>query len=419
MKAPISRLLPQGKVFLFLLLLFVALSQGTQRCTKATAALGEGEVQITAANATRDSDGDLHKYVYLWPEEGFRGVSLQAFTDTGTGPVRLAAWFSKDSLFPAVNTAAWWELSVYVYRYSDDVEFIVHLGDSRKRCVSRVTVDNLQSLELVGYGPSRWRDTEPPPGCPYQRPLGSWTWPQNTPNCTAPPPIPRSTTLPPINEATPTTTTTTAGVVADVAVAVMAAVVVMVVVLLHCRKERRPADEKTSPRPNPTAGAPTEGIHVIENSLYESFEACRDGGTAGAPTEGIHVIENSLYESFEACRDGGTAGAPTEGIHVIENSLYESFEACRDGGTAGAPTEGIHVIENSLYESFEACRDGGTAGAPTEGIHVIENSLYESFEACRDGGTAGAPTEGIHVIENSLYESFEACMDGGTAGEPW
>ncbi|XP_050702371.1 uncharacterized protein LOC126988358 [Eriocheir sinensis] len=203
MMGRLSRLLPRGHVFLFLLVVVVALSQGTRRCREADVVLGEGEVQ-RIGGGTRDGDGGYVKTVYLWPEEGFLGVGLQALVDTRNGTtVRRAAWFSKDSLFTAANTTAWWKLrvGVYVHHSHRVVLFGARLGDSLKDCYSWVTVDKLQGLDVVGYGPSRWRHTEPPPECPYQDTTAR-SWPLNTPNCTAPPPITRATTPAPITRAT-------------------------------------------------------------------------------------------------------------------------------------------------------------------------------------------------------------------------
>ncbi|XP_050706740.1 uncharacterized protein LOC126992114 [Eriocheir sinensis] len=204
MMGRLSRLLPRGHVFLFLLVVVVALSQGTRRCREADVLLGEGEVQ-RIGGGNRDSDGDYYfMNVYLRPEEGFLGVAVQVLVDTRNGTtVRLAAWFSKDSLFTAANTTAWWRLLVWVWVYPSHrvVEFNVRLGDSGKDCHTWVTADNQQGLDVVGYGPSRWRHTEPPPECPYQE-ITEASWPLNTPTCTAPPPITRATTPAPITRAT-------------------------------------------------------------------------------------------------------------------------------------------------------------------------------------------------------------------------
>ncbi|XP_050702369.1 uncharacterized protein LOC126988356 [Eriocheir sinensis] len=202
MMGRLSRLLPRGHVFLFLLVVVVALSQGTRRCREADVLLGEGEVQHIGGG-TRNRVGGYVMTVYLWPEEGFLGVGLQALVDTRNGTtVRRAAWLSKDSLFTAANTTAWWELWVWVRVHPrHHVEFGVRLGDSWKDCYSWVTVDKLQGLDVVGYGPSRWRHTEPPPECPYQE-LTARPWPRNAPTCTAPPPITRATTPAPITRAT-------------------------------------------------------------------------------------------------------------------------------------------------------------------------------------------------------------------------
>ncbi|XP_050713426.1 uncharacterized protein LOC126996722 isoform X2 [Eriocheir sinensis] len=190
-----------------LLLLAASLSQGTQRCTEDAIVLRVGEARITANNGTWNFGGDFFKTMYLWPEEGFRGVGLQALTDTATGPVSLAAWFPED-IFPDVTKAAWWELEVYVIRWSDRVRFDVRLGDSWKMCFSLVTIDKLQSVAVVGYGASRWRHDTPPPGCHYQG-LNPLTQLQTT-TCTAPliitlatPPTPPAT--PPTRPATPPT----------------------------------------------------------------------------------------------------------------------------------------------------------------------------------------------------------------------
>ncbi|XP_050702366.1 platelet glycoprotein Ib alpha chain-like [Eriocheir sinensis] len=200
MMGRLSRLLPRGHVFLFLLVVVVALSQGTRRCREADVVLGEGEVQ-RIAGGTRDNDAYYYKTVYLWPEEGFLGVGLQALVDTRNGTtVRLAAWFSKDSLFTAANTTAWWKLWVRVHD-RHRVMFAARLGDSVKDCYSWVTADKLQGLDVVGYGPSRWRHTKPPPECPYQDTTAA-SWPRNPPTCTAPPPITRATTPAPITRAT-------------------------------------------------------------------------------------------------------------------------------------------------------------------------------------------------------------------------
>ncbi|XP_050735525.1 uncharacterized protein LOC127008045 [Eriocheir sinensis] len=202
MMGRLSRLLPRGHVFLFLLVVVVALSQGTRRCREADVLLGEGEVQ-RIGGGTMNGYGYYDMTVYLWPEEGFLGVGLQALVDTRNGTtVRRAAWLSKDSLFTAANTTAWWKLRVGVLKYhSHRVVFDARLGDSWKHCYSRGTVDKLQGLDVVGYGPSRWRHTEPPPECPYQE-TTAWSWPRNTPTCTAPPPITRATTPAPITRAT-------------------------------------------------------------------------------------------------------------------------------------------------------------------------------------------------------------------------
>ncbi|XP_050696747.1 uncharacterized protein LOC126985637 [Eriocheir sinensis] len=302
-KASFPCLLPRGNIFPYLLLLVMALGQATDvnpsltmSCTDTNMVLGEWKIRSTP-NETKESRFYLDKTVYVWPEEGFRGIGVIAVAGSASGQRRVDAWFSKDSLFTNVTTAKWWELWVYVHRESDRIKFSVYLGEVWKVCVTWVTSDNLQSLEVMGYGPSRCRDTMPPPGCPYEGYNVELALPQTKPNCTV---------HPPISGATPTTMTTTGSVVAGVVVGMVAAAVVVVVML--CRTQRHSEDENTSPRPSPTAGAHREGIHVIENSLYESFEACRDAATTETPPEGIHVIENRLYESIEACRDRATAG---------------------------------------------------------------------------------------------------------------
>ncbi|XP_050707394.1 uncharacterized protein LOC126992633 [Eriocheir sinensis] len=196
-----KRRLAGGNTLRSLLLLLLVMAQNwavdasqNQSCAEAAIVLGEGEARITA-DQTGWRYGTLIKDVYLWPEEGFMGVGVLALVDTATGPVSVAAWFPED-MFPDATKAAWWELWVAVSRVSNQVFFYVRLGDSRKRCRSWVTFNSLQSVEVVGYGASRWRHDTPPPGCPYQGVNLSVPYPEPF-TCTAPPIIPPATTPPP------------------------------------------------------------------------------------------------------------------------------------------------------------------------------------------------------------------------------
>ncbi|XP_050707387.1 E3 ubiquitin-protein ligase arkadia-C-like [Eriocheir sinensis] len=196
-----KRRLAGGNTLRSLLLLLLVMAQNwavdasqNQSCAEAAIVLGEGEARITA-DQTGVHSVYISDVVYLWPEEGFMGVGVQALVDTATGPVSVAAWFPED-MFPDVTKAAWWELRVYVIRDSNHVFFNVYLGDSRKACLSRVTFNSLQSVEVVGYGASRWRHDTPPPGCPYRGYNRSAPFPESF-TCTAPPIIPPATTCPP------------------------------------------------------------------------------------------------------------------------------------------------------------------------------------------------------------------------------
>ncbi|XP_050706205.1 uncharacterized protein LOC126991490 [Eriocheir sinensis] len=418
-KTSFPRLLPQGNVLPFLLLLVGALSHAkdvdaseTKNCTEADTVLTEGDVRITANISKDDEKTLLYQVVYMQPEEGFEGIGVQVVTGNEFGQEKVAAWFSKDSLFAADNTARWWELYVPVQRFKNYIKFTVVLGDSKKVCVTWVTSDNLRSLEVVGYGPSRWKAAAPRPGCLCVGNNQSLPSPKSEPNCSEPRLILGATTSPPPTSMSTAVEPAWSADLAAVVGAVAGVLAVVVVVVVCWRKRRRSTDENAAP----AAPSDQRETTINDNSRYQPSEACRDGASAGVSTERIQVIENSLYEPFEPYRNKAAAGIPKEGIQVIENSLYEPFEPYRNKAAAGIPKEGIHVIENSLYEPFEACRDGAAAGIPKEGIHVIENSLYEPFEACRDGAAAGTPKEGIHVIENSLYEPFEACRDGAAAG---
>ncbi|XP_050705994.1 uncharacterized protein LOC126991253 [Eriocheir sinensis] len=184
MKAPIS----PGNTHLSLLVVAVLVvavqTQTTEQCTENVTVLGEGEISTTAVGKSI-SHGGFSKDVYLWPEEGFMGVGLQVLADTSTGPVSLDAWFPKDGLFPFTNTAAWWELGIYVYHSNEVVKFHIQRGLTLRECHYWVNTDKLLSLEVVGYGASRWRTDIPPPGCPYRAVQAPW--PQPYRNCTAPP----------------------------------------------------------------------------------------------------------------------------------------------------------------------------------------------------------------------------------------
>lgn len=224
---PVPRLLLRGNVLPFLLLLVVALgwvndvdASPTTNCIEDTMVLEEGELRVIA-NVTKKDYFYLDKTVYLWPEEGFRGIGLQTVVGTASGGNKsVDAWFS-NSLFPAVNTSSWWQLDVSVTRTEDNVTFSVHLGDNLNECVSWVANDNIQSVEM-GYSPSRWRDTEPPPGCPYQGRNNSLFRRQIPPTCTE---LPTATSPP---EPTQTWGIVVAVVVVLVVVVMVAAVVVVV-----------------------------------------------------------------------------------------------------------------------------------------------------------------------------------------------
>ncbi|XP_050710227.1 uncharacterized protein LOC126995001 [Eriocheir sinensis] len=218
-----TRLARENTLHSLLLLLVMAQNWAVdasrdQRCVEDAIVLGEREARITAYGR-RVHDHYFSLTVYLWLEEGFSGVSVQALANTATGPVSIGAWFPED-MFPNVTRAAWWYLVVSVYHNRDHVEFDVQFGDSWMICHSWVTTDNLQSVEMVGYGTSRGRDDKPPRGCldtQFNRSLPDpiptctalpITTPATTPTSTTPPPTtPPPTPLPTTPQTTPEATT--------------------------------------------------------------------------------------------------------------------------------------------------------------------------------------------------------------------
>ncbi|XP_050689359.1 mucin-3A-like isoform X2 [Eriocheir sinensis] len=352
--------------------------------------------------------------VYVSPEHDFKGFSLRIRNDDQQD----TSWFDFDDSCIRnefiKHDNYWHEIKATVQRINIQKKilvFEVHTGTCIMLCKRDLRFEDIWSLDVVAYGPSKWRLTPPPAHCnvhktkdPRQSTMDECTDPPSLP--TAPTPTPRTTTTtttpttsttttttsPRVTPSTPTTTTTTSPRVTPsttttttpttptsssststakssddddsshgpslstewivgVSVVVVVVVLVVVVVMILClRKRKSAASHEVLYSPQPAKPAGDSNMDVRVNRLYESSHQNRNA--AAATKHDIFVTENDLYESADQYRK--TDNATPEGTVVIENDLYESADQYRK--TDNAAPEGTVVIENDLYESADQYR---------------------------------------------------------------
>ncbi|XP_050689353.1 uncharacterized protein LOC126981824 isoform X2 [Eriocheir sinensis] len=139
--------------------------------------------------------------VYVDPEQDFKGISLRIRNDYQQD----TAWFDFDD--PCIRNEFrhdnyWHEIKATVQRINLQKKilvFEVHAGMCLMMCKRDLRFDDIWSLDVVAYGPSKWRLTPPPAHCnvhktrdPRQSTMDECTDPPSLP--TAPTPTPRTTT---------------------------------------------------------------------------------------------------------------------------------------------------------------------------------------------------------------------------------
>ncbi|XP_050689351.1 uncharacterized protein LOC126981824 isoform X1 [Eriocheir sinensis] len=354
--------------------------------------------------------------VYVDPEQDFKGISLRIRNDYQQD----TAWFDFDD--PCIRNEFrhdnyWHEIKATVQKINLQKKIIlfeVHTGTCIMMCTRNQSFDDIWYLDVVAYGPSKWRLTPPPARCSNVHKTGDSrsstggickdppslpTTPTPTPRTTTTTTTPTTstttttTTSPRVTPSTTTTTTTTTSPrvtlsttttttpttptsssststdkssddedsshgpslstewIVGVSVVVVVVVLVLVVVMILClRKRKSVASHEVLYSPQPAKPAGDSNMDVRVNRLYESSHQNRNA--AAATKHDIFVTENDLYESADQYRK--TDNATPEGTVVIENDLYESADQYRK--TDNAAPEGTVVIENDLYESADQYR---------------------------------------------------------------
>ncbi|XP_050723472.1 uncharacterized protein LOC127002070 [Eriocheir sinensis] len=168
---------PSPPLLLLLLLLRSALSvSGSDRDVNCPAIQTIGKEEQSEIKTREEKSGpNITLETYMYPESGFRGISLEAVVNRSN----YTAWFplQNTSCFPD-DSVDWWKVLanalVQLDKKSHRLTFQLNIGKCNTRCAQTIQSRNLSSLHIVAHGPSGWRqETLAEENCKTWEPMGT------------------------------------------------------------------------------------------------------------------------------------------------------------------------------------------------------------------------------------------------------